>query len=252
MTIGEVLGLLRGEFPDVTISKIRFLESEGLIEPARTPSGYRKFSRTDIDRLRFILAAQRDHYLPLRVIKERLEAADRGEADGAGGESGGPGRPSAPDAARRPRRLVAAGTGAGEVGFSLPAGPGAPATSSPVALTRGQLIDGAGIDESLLAQLEEFGLIRRTGGHYEGEALSIAKAAAALGSFGFEARHLRAVKAAAEREVGLIEQMIAPLLRRRSPGAHGQAEDTAHEIAAMTLRLHTVLVSKGLRDMLNG
>lgn len=252
MTIGEVLGLLRGEFPDVTVSKIRFLEAEGLIEPARTPSGYRKFSRTDIDRLRFILAAQRDHYLPLRVIKERLEAGDRGEVRGESGESGGSARPPAPGAARRPRRLVAADDGADDVGFSLPAGPGAPATPSPVVLTRRQLIDGAGIDEPLLAQLEEFGLIRRTGGHYDGEALSVAKAAAALGSFGFEARHLRAVKAAAEREVGLIEQVIAPLLRRRSPGAHGQAEDTAHEIAALTLRLHTVLVSKGLRDTLNG
>jgi DNA-binding transcriptional MerR regulator len=252
MTIGEVLGLLRGEFPDVTISKIRFLESEGLIEPARTPSGYRKFSRADVERLRFILAAQRDHYLPLRVIKERLEARDpeagRGEARGSAAAPG-------PDAGRRPRTLVAADAGAAGAGFALPTAPGAPGTptmSAPVALTRRQLIDGAGIDEPLLAQLEEFGLIRRTGGHYDGEALSIAKAAAALGSFGFEARHLRAVKAAAEREVGLIEQMIAPLLRSRSPGAHGRAEDTAHEIAALTLRLHTVLVSKGLKDTLNG
>ena len=240
MTIGEVIGLLRAEFPDVTISKIRFLESEGLIEPARTPSGYRKFTRADIERLRFILAAQRDHYLPLRVIKERLEAGDRGDV---------PGPAHSP---RRLRTLVAADAGADEAGFSLPADPGRPATSPPVSLTRRQLIDGAGIDEPLLARLEEFGLVRRTGGHYDGEALSIAKAAAALGSFGFEARHLRAVKAAAEREVGLIEQMIAPLLRRRSPGAHGQAEDTAHEIAALTLRLHTVLVSTGLRDTLNG
>ena len=257
MTIGEVLGLLRGEFPDVTISKIRFLESEGLIEPARTPSGYRKFSRADVERLRFILAAQRDHYLPLRVIRERLEARDRGGGRGdvrgeSRGESRGPAHPPAPGAGRPPRRLVAADAGADDAGFSLPAGPGGPATSSPVALTRRQLLDGAGIDEPLLARLEEFGLIRRTGGHYDGEALSIAKAAAALGSFGFEARHLRAVKAAAEREVGLIEQVIAPLLRRRSPGAHGQAEDTAHEIAALTLRLHTVLVSAGLRDTLNG
>ena len=218
MTIGEVLGRLRGEFPDVTISKIRFLESEGLIEPARTPSGYRKFTHADVERLRFILAAQRDHYLPLRVIKERLEAEEQG-------------------AGRRPRTLVAADTTAADV---------------PVSLTRRQLIDGAGIDEGFLAQLEEFGLVRRYGGHYDGEALNIAKAAAALGSFGFEVRHLRAVKAAAEREVGLIEQVIAPLLRQRSPGAHGRAEETAREIAALSIRLHTVLVSKGLRDTLNG
>src|SRR5918999_3492524 len=233
MAIGEVLGLLRGEFPDVTISKIRFLESEGLIEPARTPSGYRKFTHADVERLRFILAAQRDHYLPLRVIKERLDAADNAADRGADGLGG-----------RRPRTLVAADTTA--------AAGGPDARPAPVALTRRQLIDGAGIDEAFLGRLEDYGLIRRSGGHYDGEALSIAKTAAALGSFGFEARHLRAVKAAAEREVGLIEQVIAPLLRRRSPGAHGQAEDTAHEIAALTLRLHTVLVSTGLRDTLNG
>ena len=244
MTIGEVLGLLRGEFPDVTISKIRFLESEGLIEPARTPSGYRKFTQADVERLRFILAAQRDHYLPLRVIRERLEARD----GGAPPPSGSP----APSAGRRPRRLVAADAGGAEGWFPLPADPGSPAVVAAVALTRRQLIDGAGIDEALLAELEEFGLVRRTGGHYDGEALSIAKAAAALGAFGFEARHLRAVKAAAEREVGLIEQMITPLLRQRSPGAHGRAEDTAREIAALTLRLHTVLVSSGLEDTLNG
>jgi DNA-binding transcriptional MerR regulator len=227
MTIGEVLGLLRGDFPDVTISKIRFLESEGLIEPARTPSGYRKFTHADVERLRFILAAQRDHYLPLRVIKERLEAADRGDLNGP---------------ARRLRTLVAADS-------TADGDPGAPTA---VALTRRQLIDGAGIDEAFLAELEEFGLVRRIGGHYDGEALSIARTAAALGSFGFEARHLRAVKAAAEREVGLIEQVITPLLRQRSPGAHGRAEETAREIAALSVRLHTVLMSDGLRDMLNG
>ena len=244
MTIGEVLGLLRGEFPDVTISKIRFLESEGLIEPARTPSGYRKFTHGDVERLRFILAAQRDHYLPLRVIKERLDGLAR--ADGLdrldARDRGGAGR--------RPRTLVAADASADDARFSpQPADPGAPIAT---ALTRRQLIDGAGIDEALLTRLEEFGLVRRTGGHYDGEALSIARTAAALGAFGFEARHLRAVKAAAEREVDLIEQMIAPLLRRRSPGAHGQAEDAAREIAALTLRLHTVLVSSGLRNTLNG
>jgi DNA-binding transcriptional MerR regulator len=234
MTIGEVLGRLRAEFPDVTISKIRFLETEGLIEPARTPSGYRKFTHGDVERLRFILAAQRDHYLPLRVIREHLEARDRGGAS--------PGR--------RPRTLVAADAGGDDGWFPSPADPGAPAAAT--ALTRRQLIDGAGIDEALLSQLEDFGLVRRSGGHYDGEALSIARTAAALGSFGFEARHLRAVKAAAEREVGLIEQVISPLLRQRSPGAHGRAEDTAREIAALALRLHTVLVTTGLRDTLNG
>jgi DNA-binding transcriptional MerR regulator len=223
MTIGDVLGRLRVEFPDVTISKIRFLEAEGLVEPERSPSGYRKFSQADIERLRFILAAQRDQYLPLRVIKERLEARDRGA------EPSPPGR-------RGPRTLVAADT---------------TAEGPDVRLTRRQLIDGAGIDDALLTQLEEFGLIRRLGAHYDGEALTVARTAAALGVFGFEARHLRAVKAAADREVGLIEQVVAPLLRRRSPGAHVRADETAKEIAALSVKLHAALVSTGLRESLN-
>ncbi|MGI8331543.1 transcriptional regulator FtsR [Actinomadura scrupuli] len=221
MTIGDVLGRLRGDFPDVTISKIRFLEAEGLIEPERSPSGYRQFTHADVERLRFILSAQRDRYLPLRVIKEQLQARDQG---------------AEPPPARQPRTLVAAETTAAE---------------PDVRLTRRQLIDGAGIDEVLLAELEEYGLVRRAGAHYGGDALAIARAAAALGSFGFEARHLRAVKASADREVGLIEQVVAPLLRQRSPGAHGRAEETAREIAALSVQLHAVLVSTGVQESLN-
>ncbi|WP_433479439.1 MerR family transcriptional regulator [Spirillospora sp. CA-142024] len=233
MTIGDVLGLLRPEFPDITISKIRFLESEGLVEPQRSPSGYRKFCGADVERLRFVLTAQRDHYMPLRVIRQHLEARDRGENVPPLGDRGtGAAEPSR----RRPRTLVAADTTAED-----------PA----VRLTRRQLLDGAGIDEALLVRLEEYGLVRRTGTHYEGEALNIARVAAALGEFGFEVRHLRAVKAAADRQVGLIEQMVAPQLRRRSRGAHEQAAETAREIAALSVRLHTALVSAGLRESLD-
>ncbi|MFC4053744.1 MerR family transcriptional regulator [Actinomadura syzygii] len=231
MTIGDVLGLLRPDFPDITISKIRFLESEGLVEPQRSPSGYRKFSAADVERLRFVLAAQRDHYLPLRVIRQHLEARDRGENP----PPLGPRRPGAPEP-RRPRTLVAADTTAAD---------------PPVRLTRRQLLDGAGIDEGLLARLEEYGLVRRAGTHYEGDALSVARAAAALGEFGFEVRHLRAVKAAADRQVGLIEQMVAPQLRRRGQGAHEQAAETAREIAALSVRLHAALVDAGLRESLD-
>ncbi|GAA2594273.1 MerR family transcriptional regulator [Actinomadura fulvescens] len=231
MTIGDVLGLLRADFPDITISKIRFLEAEGLIEPQRSPSGYRKFGQADVDRLRYILTAQRDHYLPLRVIKQRLDAQDRGEAvpplDG--------GR-RVPVQERRPRTLVAAGSGAPE-----------PA----VRLTRRQLLDGAGIDEDLLSSLEDYGLVARAGGHYDGEALTIARAAAALGAFGVEVRNLRALKAAADRHVGLIEQVIAPQLRRRSPEAHEQAASAAREIADLSVRLHAALLATGLRESLD-
>lgn len=235
MTIGDVLGLLRPEFPDITISKIRFLESEGLVEPQRSPSGYRKFGDADVERLRFVLTAQRDHYLPLRVIRQHLEARDRGENVPPLGSC----LPAAPEP-RRPRTLVAADTTADTTA-------GGPA----VRLTRRQLLDGAGIDESLLARLEEYGLVRRAGAHYEGDALNVARVAAALGEFGFEVRHLRAVKAAADRQVGLIEQMVAPQLRRRSTGAHEQAAETAREIAALSVRLHAALVSSGLRESLD-
>lgn len=228
MTIGDVLGQLRPEFPDITISKIRFLESEGLVEPQRSPSGYRKFGPADVERLRLVLTAQRDHYMPLRVIRQHLEARDRGENVPPLGDR----EPSR----RRPRTLVAADTTAPD-----------PA----VRLTRRQLLDGAGIDEALLARLEEYGLVHRTAAHYEGEALGICRIAAALGEFGFEVRHLRAVKAAADRQVGLIEQMVAPQLRRRSRGAHEEAAETAREIAALSVALHSALVSAGLHESLD-
>ena len=229
MTIGDVLGLLRPEFPDITISKIRFLESEGLVEPQRSPSGYRKFGAADVERLRFVLTAQRDHYMPLRVIRRHLEARDRGESVPPLGAREASSR-------RRPRTLVAADTTAPD-----------PA----VRLTRRQLLDGAGIDEALLARLEEYGLVHRSGSHYEGEALGVCRIAAALGEFGFEVRHLRAVKAAADRQVGLIEQMVAPQLRRRSRGAHEEAAETAREIAALSVRLHSALVNAGLSESLD-
>ncbi|MEW2358490.1 MerR family transcriptional regulator [Spirillospora sp. NPDC029432] len=239
MTIGDVLGLLRPDFPDITISKIRFLEAEGLIEPQRSPAGYRKFCDADVERLRFILTSQRDHYLPLRVIRQQLEARDRGEPAPASAAAPVPAPvpvPRAEPAARRPRTLVAADGTAGE--------------TAAVRLTRRQLIDGAGIDEEMLTRLEEYGLVRRTSGYYTGEDLTVARTAAALGAFGFEVRHLRAVKAAAERQVGLIDQVVAPQLRRRDPGAHERAAETAREIAALAIRLHATLVSAGLRDSL--
>jgi DNA-binding transcriptional MerR regulator len=207
--IGEVLAQLSGEFPDVRISKIRFLESEGLIEPSRSPSGYRRFSRHDVQRLRYILTAQRDHYLPLRVIKERLDSPD-GAADLA---------PPAGGAAR---------------GGTL--------------LSRGELLEAAGLDAERLDELEEFGLVRRRGRQYGQDALAVARLVAELGAFGVQARHLRAVKAAAERETSLIEQVVAPLLRQRSPGAAERAGQTAREIAALSIRLHAALVEAELGE----
>ena len=214
MSIGEVLAALQREFPDVTISKIRFLESEGLVEPARTPSGYRKFSHHDVERLRYVLSAQRDQYLPLRVIREHLDAIDRGLEP--------------PDG-----RPIAAPDG------------------SEIRLSRSELIEAAGIDSALLQQIEGFGLVTHRAGsaHYDGDALLIARTIAALRGFGLEPRHLRAFRTGAEREAGLIEQVVAPLLLQRDPDAKARAEEVAREMGALSVRLHTALVRAALRGI---
>lgn len=202
--IGEVLSQLRPEFPDISTSKIRFLEAEGLIEPERTRSGYRKFGVADVQRLRHILTLQRDSYLPLRVIKERL--ANGGPADGPGSGGDGDG------------------------------------------LTRRQVLDEAGISDAELTELEDYGLIRRVGRTYGGEALAVARAVTALRQYGVQARHLRAVKAAADREATLVEQVVAPRLRQRGPDARDAALRTAWQIADLTLRLHATLLESALSD----
>ena len=215
--IGEVLALLRAEFPDVSVSKIRFLENEGLIQPARSPSRYRKFAPADVERLRYILTAQRDQYLPLRVIKDQLDAV---EEDGYGE----PGRYPAP--AGRP------------AGPAHPAGP----------LTRRELLEATGLEEAQLAELEDFGLVRRSGRHYGPDALAAARAIVALGGYGVQARNLRVLRASVERETALIEQVVAPILRQRSPGARDRARQTAREIATIALQLHAALIEAALAD----
>ena len=197
--IGQVLAELRPEFPDISPSKIRFLEAEGLITPARAESGYRRFAVADIERLRFILTAQRDEYLPLRVIKERLDALDGDEA-------------------------------------------GAP---PPVAMTRSELLEATGADEEILAELEDYGLVRRAR-MYGMEAIAVVRAAVAVREYGIEPRHLRAVKAAADREVSLVEQVVAPLARQR--GSREPALRAARDVAGHIARLHATLVEDGLNE----
>ena len=235
MSIGEVLGALRPEFPDVTISKIRFLESEGLIEPERTASGYRKFTHDDVSRLRYVLSAQRDNYLPLRVIKAHLEAIDRG-LEPPDTPGGGP---------QVPRTL--------SVADGLPNADSFGRDSSELRLSREELLDAAGVDSDQLGLLEQFGLVAaRPGGFYDGDALVIAKTVAEMSRFGLEPRHLRAFRAAADREVGLVEQVVAPLVRQRNPESRGRAEEVARELGALSVRLHAVLVKSGLRPLLGG
>jgi DNA-binding transcriptional MerR regulator len=218
MSIGAVLEALRPEFPDVTISKIRFLEEQGLVEPDRTPSGYRKFGHDDLERLRFVLAVQRDHYLPLRVIRDHLDALDAGLDP-----------PPLPGAPRVPR-LVPAEQGRVET-----------------VLSRAELADAAGGEPGLLEELESYGLVTpRRDGHYDAESLAVLRAAAGLARFGIEPRHLRPFRMAAEREASLVEQVVAPLRRQRGPEAAGRADETAREVAALCVRLHAALVTAAL------
>ena len=228
LSIGEVLTKLRGDFSDITISKIRFLESEGLIEPQRTPSGYRKFTTTDLDRLRYVLLAQRDQYLPLKVIKENLDALDRGLLPAAQG-----GVPS-------PRPTLGLATIDGEFA------PAAFAEQSEMRLSREELLKASGLEDSQLVELESFGLITIRGRHYDSDALSVAKAVAEMAGFGIEPRHLRSFKSAADREIGLIEQVITPFTRQKSTEAKARAEEVQKEIASLSVRLHAALVRGGL------
>jgi DNA-binding transcriptional MerR regulator len=229
-TIGEVLAMLRADFPEISIPKIRFLEEKGLVKPDRTPSGYRKFSDADVERLRYVLRMQRDHYLPLKVIGEHLDAMDRGLEPPAIE----PTVPTVPQVA-----LAADGMPSAE-SFLRRDG---------LRLSRKELLKIAGVGEELLTQVEEFGLVApsRTG-HYDTDDLVIVQTASALADFGLEPRHLRGLKAAADREVGLVEQVVAPLRRTSDPSARARVEETAGELAALSVRLHATLVKAGLRS----
>ncbi|MEU7701879.1 MerR family transcriptional regulator [Streptomyces sp. NPDC015492] len=222
VSIGTVLNQLRDEFPEVTISKIRFLEAEGLVEPRRTASGYRKFSPQDVERLAQILRMQRDHYLPLKVIREHLDALARGE------------QVRLPAPGRR-RDLV---EGVWEQDAEPP---------TAARIGRAELLAAAEVTEAELLEWESYGLITETdGGGYDPESVTVARLVADLGRFGLEPRHLRAVKAAADREAGLIEQVVAPLRRHRNPQTRAHAEATAQELAAQSVRLHAALVRSAL------
>jgi DNA-binding transcriptional MerR regulator len=231
MNIGEVLDRLRPDFPGITIPKIRFLEDKGLIKPERTPAGYRKFSPDDVERLRYVLRMQRDHYLPLKVIGEHLDAIDRGR------------EPPPIDAVvpTVPRVALAADGLPSAASF---------ARRDNVRLSRRELIKIAEITEELLDQLEQYALItpRAGTGHYDTDALVIARTARELADFGFEPRHLRAFKTAADREVGLVEQVVAPHKSSRDTAAKARAEEAVSEIAALSVRLHATLVKAGLHS----
>lgn len=236
MSIGAVLDLLRGDFPDVSISKIRFLEAEGLVTPQRTASGYRRFTAYDCARLRFILTAQRDQYLPLKVIKAQLDAQPDGELPQAGSTYGVP-------------RLVPVSEGGD--GADGAAGVSAVAPTQ-VRLSREDLLARSGIDDETLGALVRNGIITPgPAGFFDEHSVVIAQCARALGDYGVEPRHLRAFRSAADRQSDLIAQIAGPVGKAGKAGARDRADDLAREVAALAITLHTSLIKSAVRDVLD-
>jgi len=354
LSIGDVLSLLRQEFPDITISKIRFLESQGLVDPERSPSGYRKFYEHDVERLRWVLRQQREHFLPLKVIRDRLARsgdistdmddfdpdAVPSEADGFDEEASvefadtpvttiiraievdvvavGNGTydpeddeqdwadesndaragvfattssPLAPrsssvrtaqvsrrEAQAKAREEEAAALAVVDDAPAPPADPPAPpprpsrppreapasvdpATAAVTAanvtgasLTLDELCAASGLGATEVASLEGFGLIEPmvVGGalYYDEEALTVAKLASDFARFGIEPRHLRLFRNAADRELGLIEQVITPMLRQRNPEARQRAVDAAGELSRLGQALRSAILRRALRHHL--
>jgi hypothetical protein len=276
MSIGEVLGILKPEFPDITVSKIRFLEGAGLVQPDRSASGYRKFSEDDVARLRFVLRAQRDQYLPLRVIRQRLTDLDEVGGLGARGAPAAEADPSAGAAQAPP------GTGAGRGAEAVPGGgagqgvPGAGGAAGPAGagaqpgwstgggfgtaapsdaqFTRDELCRAAGATVEQLLQLESFGLVSARGSGdrgawYGGDDLVLLRLARELADYGLEARHLRMYKLFAEREAALFEQVVAPLVRQRNPEARARARDTIDALAQLGGRMRDLALRSAIQGV---
>jgi DNA-binding transcriptional MerR regulator len=252
LSIGEVLSLLQDEFPDITISKIRFLESQGLIDPERTASGYRKFYEADLERLRFILREQKEHFLPLRVIKDRL---DDGEIGAPATPVPSPNHPTqrvpvwmaeAKAKAKQPVNDSAFTPTADSAGGSPLLGP-----ASGASFTFDELAQAAALQPSELADVERFGLVqgRKVGQatYYDEDCLVVARLAAGFLRHGLEARHLRMYRNSAERESSLYEQVILPLVKQRNPQARAQANATLTELAHLGERLRTAMLRQALK-----
>jgi DNA-binding transcriptional MerR regulator len=226
LTIGEVLNQVRSEFDDISISKIRFLEAEGLIVPSRTKSGYRKFSSADVDKLRYILRMQRDHYLPLKVIKEHIEAIDRGL------------KPEI-DEIEKPK-VPSALVDLNQLGIK----------KSNIRVTREELIANTSITDQDLKESEDYGLIKVLADkrHYDDIAVKTARVIAALSGFGLEPRHLKFLKSGSDRESSLIKQVASPMSRSKRPDAGEQALEMMREISNLTNQLHFILVYSTLDE----
>jgi DNA-binding transcriptional MerR regulator len=226
LSIGEVLETLKRDFPDVSISKIRFLEAEGLIAPERTPSGYRKFFDDDVKRLKYILQLQRDQFLPLKVIRERLDEIDANGAFPAEVES------SAPSKGRKK---------------------GAPADvpATGVQMSRKELCSAAGLSEGQLAGLEEFGVLAAKDGEaYNEDDLLVAKAAVKFFGYGVEPRHLRMYRQFAERETSFFQQIVSPVAHKKDPDGQREAARSMRELVQLSRQLKEGVLRAQIRELI--
>ena len=224
LSIGEVLLALKTEFPDITISKIRFLEGEGLIEPERTASGYRKFYDHDVERLRSILRMQRDEYLPLKVIKERLVRQDTGTEDG----------PSPEPSADGEEDLVEPPTG--------------------LQMSLDEMSAATGVDREIVSELERYGILCTHGSngntYFDGDDYVVLSIVKDLFKYGLEPRHLTMYRHFSEREASLFEAIILPMLRQRNPDARRAATESLTELARLSRKLKQALLRTNLRQYL--
>ncbi|MGH2734587.1 MAG: transcriptional regulator FtsR [Actinomycetota bacterium] len=228
LSIGEVLEAVRAEFPDISISKIRFLEAEGLITPERTGAGYRKFYDKDLARLRYILSLQRDHFLPLKVIRERLQ--ESGEA-----------LPEPGAAPPLPEPETGNGRSHQAPQMTIP---------TDLQLDRSALAEASGLDERQLAGLQEFGLVSDDSGYYDGTDLTVAKAARRLFDYGIEPRHLRMYRQWAEREASFFEQIVTPISMRKDPSSRLQASQSVRELLDCSRQIREAMLRTSLRELL--
>jgi DNA-binding transcriptional MerR regulator len=230
-SIGEVLVSVKTEFPDITISKIRFLEAEGLIEPERTPSGYRKFYSDDVERLKSILRMQRDEYLPLMVIKERLLHQDAGAEVG---EPSAHGEARSEDGASLVEEIAEAPTG--------------------LQMSLEEMSTATGIERDRIKELEAFGIISSHGPegarYYDGDDFIILSIVKDFFRYGIEARHLTMYKHFADRESSFFDQIVAPTLRQKNPDARRTAAQTLANLSATSRKFKQALLRTNLRDHL--
>ncbi|MBA3738551.1 MAG: MerR family transcriptional regulator [Actinobacteria bacterium] len=226
MSIGEVLVTLKTEFPDITISKIRFLEGEGLVDPERTPSGYRKFRPEEVDRLRTILRMQRDEYLPLKVIKERLDTT--ADAD-------------APARATKPSDGDEQELGVPPTGLHM---------------SVEELSAATGVERERIRELESFGILCSHGlngeRYYDGDDFIVLSIAKGFFKYGIEPRHLTMYRHFAEREASFFESIVLPMIRQRNPDARRAAADNLQDLTGLARKLKQALLRTNLRQYLLG